>query len=115
MRGAGQPPAMPHPASPAGGGVEAELVRLASADRTALARRWRMLFGKPAPDMPRAFLHRIIAYRVQADAVGDLDPACAKLLGQFCRGEIDEIPLPCFSRGLSYRPAISARSAISCV
>jgi hypothetical protein len=94
MRGAGQPQAMRRPASPADGGVEAELVRLASADRAALARRWRMLFGKPAPDLPRALLHRIIAYRVQADAVGDLDPACAKLLGQLGRGEIDGIPLP---------------------
>ena len=39
-------------------------------------------------------LHRILAYRVQADAEGDLDPASAKLLGQFGRGEINEIPLP---------------------
>ena len=57
-------------------------------------RRWRMLFGKPAPDLPRALLHRIIAYRVQTDAMGHLDAGCAKLLDQLGRSEIDRIPLP---------------------
>src|SRR5829696_1200365 len=50
------------------------------------------LFGKPAPDLPRALLHRIIAYRVQTDAMGDLDAGCAKLLEQLGRSEIDRIP-----------------------
>jgi len=81
-------------ASSAGARVAAELARLGSADRTALARRWRMLFGKPAPDLPRALLHRIIAYRVQTDAMGHLDAGCAKLLDQLGRSEIDGIPRP---------------------
>ena len=74
--------------------VEAELVRLASADRNILARRWRLLFGCPAPDLPRALLQRILAYRIQADAAGDLPAGIAKLLDRLGRGEIDGIPLP---------------------
>src|SRR5215207_6982684 len=74
--------------------VEAELIRLASADTTSLARRWRVLFGRPAPDLPRALLQRILVYRVQADAAGDLHPATIKLLDRLGRGEISEIPVP---------------------
>ena len=77
-----------------GGRVEADLGRLASMDRASLNRRWRVLFGKPAPDLPRALLQRIIAYRLQADAQGDLDGATTKLLDRLGRGEIAEIPLP---------------------
>jgi hypothetical protein len=76
------------------GKAEAELSRLASADVHSLRRRWRVLFGRAAPQLPRALLSRIIAYRIQADAVGDLDPAVVKLLDRLGRGEIDEIPLP---------------------
>src|SRR3954469_5149251 len=39
--------------------VEAELIRLACADTNSLARRWRVLFGRRAPDLPRALLQRI--------------------------------------------------------
>ena len=75
-------------------GLEADLVRLASADRNGLARRWRLLFGRTAPDLPNTLLHRILAYRVQADALGDLEPATIKRFGQLGRGEIDAIPRP---------------------
>jgi Protein of unknown function (DUF2924) len=74
--------------------VEAELIRLASADTTSLARRWRVLFGRPTPDLPRALLQRILAYRIQADVAGDLDSATIKLLRRLARGEICEIPMP---------------------
>src|SRR5215212_3148561 len=67
--------------------VEAELIRLACADTNGLARRWRVLFGHRAPDLPRALLQRILAYRIQADAAGDLDPTTIKLLDRLGRGE----------------------------
>ncbi len=76
------------------GKVEAELFRLASADLNTLRRRWRTLFGGAAPDLPQALLRRILAYRIQADAFGDLDPAVVRLLDQLGRGEIKAIPLP---------------------
>ena len=74
--------------------VEAELIRLACADTNSLARRWRVIFGYRAPDLPRALLQRILAYRIQADAAGDLDPTTIKLLDRLGRGEIAEIALP---------------------
>ena len=62
------------PATSSSTHVEAELIRLACADTNGLARRWRVVFGGRAPDLPRALLQRILAYRIQADAAGDLDP-----------------------------------------
>jgi hypothetical protein len=53
-----------------------------------------VVFGGRAPDLPRALLQRILAYRIQADAAGDLDPTTIKLLDRLGRGEISEIPLP---------------------
>jgi hypothetical protein len=50
--------------------------------------------GRAVPDLPRALLQRILAYRIQADAVGDLDPAVVKLLERLGRGELRDIPLP---------------------
>jgi hypothetical protein len=76
------------------GKIEADLARLASADLTSLQRRWRLVFGRAEPNLPRALLRRILAYRIQADAVGDLDPGVAKLLERLGRGEIRDIPLP---------------------
>ena len=86
--------AVASPATSSSTHVEAELIRLACADTNGLARRWRVLFGGRAPDLPRALLQRILAYRIQADAAGDLDPTTIKLLDRLGRGEIAEIPLP---------------------
>jgi hypothetical protein len=76
------------------GNVETELTRLASADHGSLVRRWRVLFGRRAPNLPRALLQRILAYQIQADAAGDLDPATIRALDRLGRGETSEIPLP---------------------
>ena len=71
--------AVAFPATSSSTHVEAELIRLACADTNSLARRWRVLFGHRAPDLPRALLQRILAYRSQADAAGDLDATTIKL------------------------------------
>src|SRR5829696_7436153 len=86
--------AVASPATSSSTHVQAELIRLACADTNGLARRWRVLVGHRAPDLPRALLQRILAYRIQADAAGDLDPTTIKLLDRLGRGEISEIPLP---------------------
>ncbi len=83
-----------HLTSSPSGKVEAEVARLSSADLSSLRRRWRTLFGGAAPDLSQALLRRILAYRIQADALGDLDPAVVKLLDRLGRGEVSEIPLP---------------------
>ena len=93
--------------------VEAELVRLASANHNAVARRWRVLFGQPAPELPRWLLQRIVGYRLQADAARDLDPATLKLLDRLSRSEIADIPLPelrAAKRGDAARPRVGGNA-----
>ena len=63
------------------GRVADEIAALRDLDQDSLRRRWRMLSGKPAPlHLPRALLVRLIAYRLQANAFGDLDPKSKRLL-----------------------------------
>jgi hypothetical protein len=57
--------------------VEAELVRLASSDANSLARRWRVLFGRRAPDLPRA-LARVPAPEIEALVIAGLRAARPK-------------------------------------
>ncbi len=60
--------------------VSRELAALAGLDLEALRRRWRTLSGRPAPEhLPRQLLVRLVAYRLQADAFGDLDGPSLKL------------------------------------
>ena len=66
-------------------------------DAAGLRRRWRMVFGRPAPEqLPRSLLQRALAYRIQADALGDLDRETIRMLDRLARdgrnGTI--IPLP---------------------
>ena len=50
--------------------------------------RWRNAFGKAAPEhLSRYLLFRIIAYRLQADRLGDLDAETLKLLKQAAQHE----------------------------
>src|SRR4051812_15179924 len=48
----------------------------------------------PPEQLSRALMVRMLSYRVQADALGDLPPATARLLDRLGRGEIAAIPLP---------------------
>jgi len=61
--------------------IGAELEQVAEADIHELRVRWRKLFRKTAPaHLTRALLLRIIAYRIQANAFGDLDRDTVKFL-----------------------------------
>jgi hypothetical protein len=52
-------------------------------DREALRKEWQRLFRKKAPlNLPQYILLRMIAYRFQANALGDLDSNCIKYLNQ---------------------------------
>lgn len=65
------------------GEVSQELAGLAELDLSALQRRWRQLTRRPAPEhLPKQLLSRLIAYRIQADAFGDLDSHSVRLLRQ---------------------------------
>jgi hypothetical protein len=66
--------------------VSASLDALAGMDAAALERRWRQLFGvAPPPGLPPAQRARVIAYRLQAIAYGDLDRDTARALDRLAR------------------------------
>lgn len=61
--------------------VEGELARLGELDFHTLRARWRSVTGRAAPaGAHRALLLKMLAYRLQADAIGDLDPDTARFL-----------------------------------
>jgi hypothetical protein len=61
--------------------IDVEIARLRDLDVGALRARWHTVFGRRAPaHLPRHLLFRILAYRFQADHLGDLDPESQRLL-----------------------------------
>ena len=61
--------------------VEGEIAHLRGLDLKGLRARWQSVLQRPAPDhLPRHLLFAIIAYRIQADRLGDLDHETRQLL-----------------------------------
>ena len=61
--------------------LDVEIARLRDIDIAALRSRWHAVFGRrPPPHLPRHLLFRILAYRLQAERLGDLDDASRRLL-----------------------------------
>jgi hypothetical protein len=61
--------------------MEDEIAHLRSLDLIGLQCRWQSVLGRPAPEhLPKHLLFGILAYRIQADALGDLDAATVQLL-----------------------------------
>jgi DUF2924 family protein len=61
--------------------IGVEIARVRELDIGALRTRWHTVFGRRAPaHLPRHLLFRILAYRLQADHLGDLDPESQRLL-----------------------------------
>jgi Protein of unknown function (DUF2924) len=68
-------------ADPKAGRIEDEIAHLRGLDFEGLRARWRSLTGRAAPaHVPKTLLLRVLAYRVQAAALGDLDKASVRLL-----------------------------------
>ena len=62
------------PALPDREKLDAEIARLRDLDVGQLRSRWHTAFGRPAPaHLSRHLLFRSLAYRLQADHLGDLD------------------------------------------
>jgi hypothetical protein len=60
-----------------------EIAHLRGLGLKGLRARWQSVFQKPPPDhLPRHFLFAIIAYRIQADRLGDLDHETRQVLDQ---------------------------------
>ena len=69
------------PGLPDRAALDVEIARLRDLDIVALRRRWHIVFGRrPPPHLPRHLLFRIVACRLQADRLGDLDDASRRLL-----------------------------------
>ena len=67
--------------------LDDEIAHLRDLDLHGLQARWKtMLRQQPPPHLPRHLLFAILAYRLQADELGDLDPATARLLRQIATG-----------------------------
>src|SRR5258707_10539150 len=61
--------------------LDVEIARLRELDVGALRARWHTVVGRRAPShLPRHLLFRILAYRLQADLLGDLDSKSQRLL-----------------------------------
>ena len=74
------------PAEAGAAEVEQEIASLASLDLHQLRSRWRTLLrSAPPPNLPRPLLMRLLAYRVQARAFGDLDRETVRYLDRLAR------------------------------
>src|SRR5436189_3002477 len=69
------------PAVPEQVKLTADIAQLRELDISTLRARWRVVFRKnAAPHLTRHLLMRILAYRLQADRLGDLDAESQRLL-----------------------------------
>jgi Protein of unknown function (DUF2924) len=61
--------------------IEVEIAHLRDLDAGCLRSRWHTVFGRRAPPhLPRHLLFRVLAYRLQADLLGELDGESQRLL-----------------------------------
>jgi hypothetical protein len=69
------------PALPDRNTLDIEIARLRDLDVGELRARWQTVFGRRAPPhLPRHLLFRVLAYRLQAEQLGDLDGESQRLL-----------------------------------
>jgi hypothetical protein len=69
------------PAPPDREALDVEVARLRDFDVDGLRSRWHAVCGRPPPPhLPRHLLFRTLAYRLQADQLGDLDGESRRLL-----------------------------------
>jgi hypothetical protein len=70
-----------------GSELEDEIARLRDLDLPTLRARWRSVFRRKAPEpLPRHLLFRILAYRLQAERLGDLDQETVRRLDRIASG-----------------------------
>ncbi len=63
--------------------IDVEIARLRDLDIEALRVRWQTIFRRQPPaTLPRHLLFAMIAYRLQAEVMGDLDAETLRLLKQ---------------------------------
>jgi hypothetical protein len=68
--------------------IEAKIDRIRSLGLDALRQRWRAMFGGPPPmGLTKDLIVRTIAFRIQKEALGELDRQTSKLLDRLARGD----------------------------
>jgi hypothetical protein len=71
--------------------LDAGIAQLRDLGTRELRARWRIAFRRQAPShLPRHLLIRILAYRLQAEVLGDLDGECLRLLERTVLPDGDE-------------------------
>ena len=76
-----------NPAVPERASLDNEIARLRGLEVGDLRTRWHTVFRRRAPpQLPRHLLFRILAYRLQADQLGDLDADSRRLLDRIGSG-----------------------------
>ena len=77
---------------PSATGLEAELAELERLSLDDLRLRWRNNWGRRAPaHLSRGLLFRVMAYRLQAEAFGDLDRKAVGLLERMTNGAAEKL------------------------
>jgi hypothetical protein len=67
--------------------LEDEIARVRDLDLSGLRARWQSVFRRRAPDhLPRHLLFRMIAYRLQAERLGNLDRDTQRFLDKIAEG-----------------------------
>ena len=80
------------PAVPDRTSLDNEIARLRGLDVGELRARWHTVFRRRAPPhLPRHLLFRILAYRLQADRLGQLDNESRRLLDRIGSGSAERI------------------------
>ena len=80
------------PAMPDRALLDNEIARLRGLDVGELRARWHTVFRRRAPPhLPRHLLFRILAYRLQADRLGELDTDSRRLLDRIGSGPAERI------------------------
>jgi hypothetical protein len=94
------------PASPDRDKLDIEITRLRGLDVGELRSRWHSVFRRRAPPhLPRHLLFRIVAYRLQTDALGDLDPETRRLLDRASTpAEVEKLAIDLNHRRTELRP-----------
>ena len=77
------------PAAPDRASLDNEIARLRGLDFAGLRSHWHNVFGRRAPPhLPRHLLFRVLAYRLQAEVLGDLDGESQRLLDRSVSPEV---------------------------
>jgi Protein of unknown function (DUF2924) len=77
------------PALPDRKTLDGEIARLRDLDVGGLRNRWHNVFGRrPHSHLPRHLLFRVLAYRLQADVLGELDGESQRLLDRSVSPEV---------------------------